>query len=140
MGRILAIDYGLKRSGLAITDPLKMIASPLETVPTHKLLEYVRDYASKNDIETVVVGMPLQMSGEPSDITPHIRGFIGRLRKELPLIGIETADERFTSKLAMKAMVEGGVKKSQRRDKGLIDRLSASIMLRDYLEAIKITK
>lgn len=135
MGRILAIDYGTKRTGLAVTDPLKIIASPLETVPTHTLMAFVEAYVKSNEVEAIVVGMPRQMNGEPSASFGHIRPFVERLKKQLPGVRIDMFDERFTSKLAMGAMIDGGVKKSQRQDKGLVDRISASIILQGYLES-----
>ena len=129
MGRIVAIDYGRKRTGLAVTDPLQMIAGALDTVPTHTLMDFLKKYLPANGVETVVVGMPRQMDGTPSDSYTYIRPFVTRLR-------IEMFDERFTSKLAFQAMIEGGVKKSRRRgDKGLVDRVSATIILQGYLES-----
>ncbi len=136
MGRIVAVDYGRKRTGLAVTDPLQMIAGALDTVPTHTLMDFLRRYISENEVEAVVVGMPLQMDGTPSESYVYIRPFVARLKKEFPDLQVEMFDERFTSKLALQSMIDGGVKKSQRRkDKGLVDRVSAAIILQGYLES-----
>ena len=136
MGRILAIDYGRKRTGLAVTDPLKIIAGALDTVPTFELMDYLRRYVAENDVERIVVGLPRQMSGEMSESYTYIRPFLGRLRKEMPDMPVEMYDERFTSKMAQRAMIEGGVPKGRRReDKGLVDRVSAAIILQGYLES-----
>ena len=124
MGRILAIDYGRKRTGLAVTDPLQLIAGALDTIPT------------ENGVETVVVGLPRQMDGSFSESYTYIRPFVGHLQKEFPTLKIEMFDERFTSKIAQHAILESGVKKSRRReDKGLVDRVSAAIILQGYLDS-----
>lgn len=136
MGRILAIDYGRKRTGLAVTDPLRIIASPHETVPTHTLMEYLKSYVPAAGVDTIVVGMPVQMNGLPSESYIYIKPFVERLRKEMPSLEIVMHDERFTSKMAMQAMIEGGVKKMQRRDKAMVDRVSAAIILQGYLETL----
>ena len=126
MGRIVAIDYGRKRTGLAVTDPLQMIAGALDTVPTHTLMDFLKKYLPANG----------QMDGTPSESYTYIRPFVARLQKEFPDLRVEMFDERFTSKLAFQAMIEGGVKKSRRReDKGLVDRVSATIILQGYLES-----
>lgn len=135
MGRILAIDYGRKRCGLAVTDPLQIIANALETVPTHTLMDFLKTYLATNEVDAVVIGMPRQMNGEPSQSFTYIEPFSRRLRKEFPDLKIEWMDERFTSKLAMAAMIAGGVKKSKRQDKGLVDRVSAAIILQGYLDS-----
>ena len=136
MGRILAIDYGRKRTGLAVTDPLQIIANALDTVPTHTLMDYVKSYAAANAVDAIVIGMPLQMDGQPSESYTYIRPFVEKLRKEMPAMRIELFDERFTSKLALRAMIDGGVPKKRRReDKGLVDRVSAAIILQGYLDS-----
>ena len=135
MGRILAIDYGLRRTGLAVTDPGRIIATGLDTVATGDLLNYLIKYTATNDVDIIVVGMPLQMDGNASESQRHIVPFIGRLKKRFPDIVVETADERFTSVLAKRAMIEGGVSKSGRRDKGLVDKVSAVIILQGYMES-----
>ena len=136
MGRILAIDYGRKRTGLAVTDPLQIIANALDTVPTHTLMDYVKSYAAANAVDAIVIGMPLQMDGLPSESYTYIRPFVEKLRKEMPAMRIELFDERFTSRLALRAMIDGGVPKKRRReDKGLVDRISATIILQGYLDS-----
>lgn len=135
MGRILAVDYGRKRVGLAVTDPLKIISTALDTVPAHQVEEYIENYCKANDVELVVVGLPVQMSGEPSESQKYILPFVDRLKKRIPDIPIEFADERYTSKMAMQAMIDSGAPKMVRRDKGAIDRISATIILQSYLES-----
>lgn len=134
MGRILALDYGRKRTGVAVTDPLQMIANGLDTIETHKLEAFLSDYMARNEVETIVVGMPKQMNNEVSESYTYIKPFVEKISKKYPLIKIEMVDERFTSKLAMRAMIDGGVKKSDRRNKGLVDKVSATIILQSYLE------
>lgn len=134
MGRILAIDFGRKRTGLAVTDPMKIIASPLTTVATGDLMKYLKDYISQNDVELIVMGHPRQMNGQMSESFKYIEPFVARMKKEMPMMEVVYQDERFTSKLAFSAMLEGGVKKSDRRDKAMVDRISASIILQSYLE------
>lgn len=136
MGRIVAIDYGRKRVGLAVTDPLKLIATALETVPAHEVVAYLQRYAAANEVELFVVGQPRQMNGEPSESQQYITPFVNRLRKVLPDIPVVYHDERFTSVLAQRAIIEGGVRKQERRtNKGLVDRVSAVIILQSYMES-----
>ena len=135
MGRIIAIDYGRKRVGLAVTDPGRIIATGLDTVAAGDVIDYLGKYIGENDVDLFVIGMPLQMNGTASESQKYILPFIGRLRQAFPSIPIETADERFTSVLAKRAILEGGVKKSDRRDKGLVDKVSAVIILQGYLES-----
>lgn len=134
MGRILAIDYGQKRCGLAVTDPLKLIAHALETVPTAGLDAYLADYLRREEVETVVVGLPLQMDATPSESTRYIEPFVKRFRKRYPQIPVERVDERFTSKMAFQAMLDAGLKKKKRQDKGLVDALSATLILQTYMQ------
>lgn len=134
MGRILAIDYGQKRCGLAVTDPLKLIAHALETVPTANLDAYLADYLRREEVETVVVGLPLQMDATPSDSTRYIEPFVKRFRKQYPQIPVERVDERFTSKMAFQTMLDAGLKKKKRQDKGLVDALSATLILQTYMQ------
>ncbi|MDE5743014.1 MAG: Holliday junction resolvase RuvX [Bacteroidales bacterium] len=134
MGRILAIDYGQKRCGLAVTDPLKLIAHALETVPTANLDAYLADYLRREEVETVVVGLPLQMDATPSESTRYIEPFVKRFRKQYPQIPVERVDERFTSKMAFQTMLDAGLKKKKRRDKGLVDALSATLILQTYMQ------
>lgn len=139
MGRILAIDYGRKRTGLAVTDPLQIIAGALETVSTHTLIEYLRGYFESQGVERVVVGMPRQMDGTPSESYAYIKPFLAQFAKQFPDMPVEMVDERFTSKLAQQAIIAGGVPKGRRRaDKGLVDRVSATIILQSYLESRSI--
>ena len=134
MERILGIDYGKKRTGVAVSDPLRIFASPLETVPTAKIIEYLQNYASRETITLFVVGYPINMDGNPSQAAPDVDVFLRTLAKKFPGIPIVTEDERFTSVLAHRAMIEGGMKKSDRRDKNSVDRISAAIILQGYLD------
>lgn len=137
MGRILAIDYGRKRTGLAVTDSLQMIANGLDTVPSGELVKYLSDYTSHEKVERFVVGLPKQMNNEPSENMKFVEAFVAHLKRALPEIPVEYYDERFTSVLAHKAMLEGGLKKKKRQDKGLVDEISAVIILQAYLESKK---
>jgi putative Holliday junction resolvase len=134
LGRILAIDYGSKRTGLAVTDPGQMIASPLETVLTHELMSYLQAYFEKEQVELLVVGLPRQMDYSESESMKQIRYFVGAFKKRFKEIPVEWMDERFTSRLAMDAMVAGGMKKSDRKVKGNVDRVSAALILQTFLE------
>ena len=134
MGRIIAIDYGTKRTGIAVTDPGQIIASPLETVPTHELMLYLESYFKTEPVETLVVGHPRQMDSTDSESMKHIRFFVAAFKKRFTEVPVEWMDERFTSKLAMDAMVTGGMKKSERKKKENIDMVSAAIILQSFLE------
>lgn len=134
MGRILALDYGRKRTGVAVSDPLKIIAGGLDTIETFRLERFLAEYMAKNEVDTIVVGMPRQMNNEPSESYRYIKPFVEKLKKTYPHIPVEMVDERFTSLLAKRAMIEGGVKKSGRRDKALVDKVSATIILQSYME------
>jgi putative Holliday junction resolvase len=133
MPRILAIDYGLKRVGIAVTDALQMIATPLDTVATSTVLEFIKQYASIETIECFVIGEPKKLDNTEADILPAIQNFADKLQVLFPDILIEWQDERFTSSIARKSLVTSGYKKSQRRDKTLIDKLSANIILTDFM-------
>lgn len=133
MGRILAIDYGQKRTGLAVTDPLRITANPLLTIDTNKLIDWLTDYFAHNDVEKVIIGHPTQLNGEDSDSMRFIRPFIGQFRKLFPDMPLLEVDERFTSTLAHRAMIDGGMKKKDRRDKAVVDKIAACIILEDYL-------
>lgn len=133
MGRILAIDFGKKRTGIAITDELKIIASGLTTVATGELLDFLKDYLSKEKVTLFLVGKPKQMNNLDSKSEVLIKPFLKKLANAFPHIPIERVDERFTSKMAFQTMIDGGLKKKQRRDKGLIDEISATIILQSYL-------
>ena len=134
LGRIIAIDYGTKRTGLAVTDPGQMIASPLETVPSHELMNYLKAYFEKEQVDLLVVGHPRQMDHSESESMKQIRFFVGAFKKRFKEIPVEWMDERFTSRLAMDAMVSGGMKKSDRRVKSNVDRVSAALILQSFLE------
>jgi len=135
MGRIIAIDYGRKRTGLAVTDSLKLIAGGLSTVATHDLLKYLVDYTGKEAVERIVIGLPKQMNNQPSESMKYIEPFVRLLQKTLPAIPWEYVDERFTSVLAHQAMKDGGLKKKDRQNKALVDEISAVIILQSYLES-----
>lgn len=134
MGRIIAIDYGTKRTGLAITDPGQMIASPMETIPTHDLMNYLQQYLEKEPVDLLVVGRPRRMDNSESESMKQIRYFVAAFRKRFKQIPVKWMDERFTSRLAMDALVRGGMKKTDRRRKGQVDRVSAALILQSYLE------
>lgn len=132
----MAIDYGRKRCGVAVTDTLRIAANGLATVPTHDLLSFIKDYVAREQVDRIVVGNPTQMNGEPSESMRYIAPFMGRLKKEFPQVEIVTYDERFTSSIAHRAMLDGGMKKSDRRDKARVDTIAATIILTDYLQSI----
>jgi len=133
MSIILGIDYGVKRTGLAVTDPLKIIASSLRTIETKFVLDYLFDFYSKNEIDMVVIGLPRQKDNTDSLVEKKIKKFIYNLKKRIPDINIDRYDERYTSKIAMKTIIESGVRKKKRKDKGLIDAISATILLQSYI-------
>ena len=135
MGRIIAIDYGRKRTGLAVTDPLRIIAGALATVETKELEKYLADYFAKNDVDIIVLGKPSQMNGAPSETMRYIEPLAGRLRHAYPDKQVVLYDERFTSVLAHRTMLESGIGKMARRDKALVDRISATIILQSYMES-----
>lgn len=133
MGRILAIDYGKKRTGLAVTDPLRIIATPLDTVLTTDLKSYLAAYVKKESVDEFVVGMPKTLKNEDSETAPLVRLFVEELRKLYPEKKIHLADERFTSSMARQAMIDGGMKKKDRQVKGNVDKISATIILQSFL-------
>ena len=137
MARILSIDYGKKRTGLAVSDPLQLIAGGLATVATHELWDYLVQYVAREPVERIVIGEPLQPNGQPSENLARVQQFVNRWRKQRPDIPIEYYDERFTSVLAHQAMLAGGLKKKARQDKALVDEISATIILEDYLRTRK---
>ncbi|MBN2486681.1 MAG: Holliday junction resolvase RuvX [Bacteroidales bacterium] len=134
MGRILAIDYGRKRTGLAVTDPMQMIATGLDTIPSHTVIDFLKAYFAKEQVDEVVVGYPLQMNNTPSESVTFVNAFAKSFGKHFPDRVLQFADERFTSKMAFQAMIDGGLKKSRRQDKELVDKISATIILQSYLE------
>lgn len=136
MGRILAIDYGKKRTGLAVTDPLRIIANGLATIPTSDIFDYLTQYVAKEPVDQLVIGKPIQPNGQPSENLSRVENFVNRWRKLHPEMPIDYYDERFTSVIAHQAMIAGGVKKKTRReDKGLVDEISATIILQDYMRS-----
>ena len=138
MGRILSIDYGKKRTGLAVTDPLQIIAGGLSTIETKDLFDFLSAYVVREGVERIVIGKPTQPNGQPSENLVRVEKFVNRWRKACPEVPIEYYDERFTSVLAHRAILEGGVKKKTRREnKGLVDEVSATIILQDYMNSIK---
>ena len=138
MARILSIDYGKKRTGLAVTDSLQIIAGGLATVSTSELFDYLTQYVSREAVERIVIGEPRQPNGQPSENMARVQQFVNRWRKQRPDIPIEFYDERFTSVLAHQAMLDAGLKKKVRQDKALVDEISATIILEDYLRSKKI--
>ena len=137
MARILSIDYGKKRTGLAVTDPLQIIANGLVTVATSTLFDYLKDYIAKEQVERIIIGEPRQTNGAPSENITRVMQFVNRWRNAFPEIPIEFYDERFTSVLAHKAMLDGGLRKKKRQDKALVDEISATIILQSYLESAR---
>jgi putative Holliday junction resolvase len=135
MGRILAIDYGGKRTGLAVTDPLKIIATGLTTIPSQELVSWIKKYIQTEPVELILMGWPTNWDDSDTHATPLVRQAIARLKKAFPEIPLETADERYTSKLATQSMVESGLKKKDRRNKALVDEIAATILLQDYLRS-----
>ncbi len=137
MARILSVDYGKKRTGLAVTDPLQIIAGGLATVSTSELFDYLQAYVAREEVERIVIGEPRQPNGQPSENLQRVQQFVNRWRKAVPQIPIEFYDERFTSVLAHQAMIDGGLKKKARQDKALVDEISATIILQDYMRSRK---
>lgn len=135
MGRLLSIDYGRKRCGIAVTDTLQIVATGLTTVPTHTLTDFVKRYVTAETVDRIIVGLPTDMHGAESESMRYITPGINRLKKELPGVPVEFYDERFTSVLAHRSMIESGMKKSDRRDKAVVDEISATILLNDYLQS-----
>lgn len=134
MPRILAIDYGKKRTGLAVTDPLKIIASGLGTVPSHELVPYLKKYFAAEAVELIIIGLPRNLDGSATDATALVEECIRILHKHFPQIPIKKVDERFTSKMAFQSMLDSGLKKKDRQQKGLVDEISATIILQEYLQ------
>ena len=140
MNRIIGIDYGSARTGLAVSDPLGIFASPMETVTSAKIIEYLQNYARTETIVRFVVGYPLNLDGRPAQAAPDVDRFLEVLKKAFPDIPVSLEDERFTSVLAHRAMIDGGMKKSVRRDKKQVDRISAAIILQSYLDKLEKKK
>ena len=134
MGRIMAIDYGRKRVGIAVTDPLQLIANGLDTISTHNLMDFLKKYFSNEEVETVVIGYPKKLNNEPSESVAFINEFLKKFKKAFPGMSFFLIDERFTSKMATRAMIDGGLKKKQRQEKALVDKISATIILQSYMQ------
>ncbi len=134
MSRILSIDYGVRRTGIAVTDPLQIIANGLTTVETHQLLKWMKDYLAREEVERFVVGLPRQTNGRESDTYPLVRAFVKKLQLSFPDIPVEMWDERYTSVLAHRAMLDSGISKSARKNKSLVDEISACIILQGWME------
>jgi len=137
LGRILSIDYGRKRTGLAVTDPLQLIAGGLATVSTSELFEWLKAYIGRETVDRIVIGEPRQPNGQPSENLARVQQFVNRWRKAVPSVPIEYYDERFTSVLAHQAMLDAGLRRKARQDKALVDEISATIILEDYMRSIK---
>lgn len=135
----MAIDYGKRRTGIAVTDPLQIIANGLDTVETPKLLEFITNYMQNEQVELIIIGMPSQPNGEPSENAARVKSFAGALRKAVS-VPVEFHDERFTSVMAHRAMLDGGLSKSERRNKALVDKISATIILQSYMESRRLTQ
>lgn len=135
MGRIMAVDYGRKRTGLAVTDPMQIIATALDTVDTSQLITYLKNYFATELVDELVIGMPKQMDNSDSEIAADVRQIKDKITQTFPGLSIKYADERFTSKIAMRAMIDGGMKKKDRRDKKNVDKISATLILQSYMEA-----
>ncbi|MCQ2267152.1 MAG: Holliday junction resolvase RuvX [Bacteroidaceae bacterium] len=138
MARILSIDYGKRRTGLAVSDPLQIIAGGLCTVDTPQLLTYITDYVSREQVERIIIGLPVQPNGQPSENQARVREFTGRLRKALPQIPVEFWDERYTSVMAHQTMLQSGISRKRRQDKALVDEISATIILQSYMESKRL--
>ena len=138
MERIIGIDYGRKRTGVAVSDPLRIFASPLDTVPTAKIIEYLEKYSESETIVAFVVGYPMNLNGHPAEAAADVDSFLPLLRKKFPSVPVTLEDERFTSVLAHRAMIDGGMKYKDRRDKNSVDRISAAIILQGYLDRTKV--
>jgi len=138
MGRILAIDYGRKRVGVAVTDELQIISTGLTTVATHEIWNFLKKYLSEEQVDVVVVGEPRDMQNRPSEASRFIEPFVKKLRTTYPDLNVQRFDERFTSKMAHQAMIDGGLKKKKRQDKALVDTLSATLILQSYMESLKL--
>lgn len=140
MARIMAIDYGRKRCGIAVTDPMQIIANSLTTVATAELLAFILDYVKKENVETIVIGEPKDMQNNPSESSRYIEPFVNQLKKALPDMIIKRHDERFTSKMAFQTMIDAGLGKKQRQNKALVDTISATLILQSYMESEAIRK
>lgn len=135
MARIIGIDYGTKRVGIAVTDPLQIVAAALDTIPTEKVLQFLKEYCEKEEVEAIALGMPTRLNDEDTHATPFVVEFQQKLEELLPTIPVHLVDERFSSKIAMGVMIQGGMKKKDRRKKGNLDKVSAAVILQSYLDS-----
>ncbi len=135
MSRIMGIDYGTKRTGIAVTDPLQIISSGLTTVPTHELFDFIAKYLKEEEVEAIVVGEPMYPDGNPAQIADQVKGFVNKLRKQHPDIQVFMQDERYTSEMAKQIILQSGANRKKRRDKALVDKVSAALILEDYLNS-----
>ncbi len=140
MGRVLALDIGRKRTGVAVTDPLRIIANGINTIPTHTVIDFLSEYFSKESVDTIVIGYPRQLNNQLSEAVTYIQPVINRIKKVFPNMIVELIDERFTSKIAFQTMIDGGVKKKDRQNKALVDTISATIILQSYMEGRNFKK
>lgn len=140
MGRILAIDYGTKRTGIAVTDPLQIIANGLDTLPTAQVFDFLKKYLAEEEVETIVVGEPMHLDGNPAQIAPQVKAFVQKLRELFSNLEVVMQDERFTSEDAKKIILQSGIKKKKRQDKSLVDKISAVLILQEYLEKTRYQK
>jgi putative Holliday junction resolvase len=137
MARIICIDYGLKRTGIAVTDPLKIIATGLTTIPSNELLNFLKDYVSKEEVELILIGEPKNLDDSDTHATPLVKNITKKIMKAFPKTRVKTVDERYTSKMASQAMIDMGLSKMQRRNKALVDEIAATIMLQEYLRSLE---
>jgi putative holliday junction resolvase len=135
MSRIMGIDYGTKRTGIAVTDPLQIIASGLTTVPTQELFDFIEKYLKEEEVEAIVVGEPFYPDGNPAQLAPHVKGFVNQLRKQHPEVQVFMQDESYTSQAAKQIILQSGAKRKKRRDKSLVDKVSAALILEDFLNS-----
>ena len=140
MSRIIGVDVGQKRTGIALSDPTGVFASPIETLPTAKIIDYIKNYTAKEKLSAFVVGYPRNMDNTPSEAAKYVEEVLSRLKKHFPEIPVILEDERFTSKLAMRSLIDSGVKKMDRRDKAAVDKVSAALILQSYLDRINILR
>ncbi|MFB5945366.1 Holliday junction resolvase RuvX [Albibacterium profundi] len=133
--RIMAFDYGTKRIGIAVTDPLQIIATALTTIHPNEVIQFIKQYMNKESVEKFIVGMPLRMDGSDSQSMPHVKGFVRSLKKNFPQVPVVTMDERFTSKMASSTIAQSGMRRAKRQEKSLVDKISAVIILQSYMES-----
>jgi putative holliday junction resolvase len=136
MARIMAIDYGLKRTGIAVTDPLKIIASALTTVDSARIFTFLEDYLKKEKVELILIGDPHNLDDSPTNLSTHVQRILGIMQRKYPAIPVKTVDERYSSVMASRALIDMGMKKNKRREKGIVDQIAATMILQEYLAAL----